>query len=110
VRYVPERGDAIWLTFDPVAGREQAGRRPALVLSSRAYNRSAGLAVVCAMTTKLKGYPFEVSTCVDGTAGVVLADHVRSVDWAARRAKRIGAVDEVVVRRVAAIVAKLVGV
>ena len=108
-RYVPERGDAVWLSFDPKTGHEQAGRRPALVLSPLAYNRSIGLAVVCSMTTKVKGYPFEVLSLVAGSEGAVLADHVRSIDWIARRAKRIGAVDEAVVRRVAAIVSKLVG-
>ena len=91
--YVPERGDLIWLTFDPQAGREQAGRRPAIVLSPAAYNARAGLALVCPITSQRKGYPFEVALPDRlPIGGVVLADHVKSVDWSARRAERAGAV------------------
>jgi mRNA interferase MazF len=88
IRYVPERGDLVWLTFDPTAGREQAGRRPALVLSPALYNRRASLMLVCPITNQAKGYPFEVAL-PDGLtiAGVVLADHVKSADWTARRAQ-----------------------
>lgn len=87
-RYVPASGDVIWLTFCPQAGREQAGRRPALVLSPAPYNRRASLALVCPITSQVKRYPFEVAL-PDGFAisGVVLADHVKSADWAARRAQ-----------------------
>lgn len=82
-RYVPERGDLLWLTFDP-----QAGRRPALVLSPAAYNRRANLALVCPITNQAKGYPFEVALPESSPVpGVVLADHVKSADWAARRAR-----------------------
>lgn len=87
-RYVPDAGDLVWLTFDPQAGHEQAGRRPALVLSPRIYNERAGLALVCPITTQRTGYPFEVSVDVAPIKGVVLADHVKSVDWRARRATR----------------------
>ena len=85
--YVPDRGDLIWLTFSPQAGREQAGRRPALVLSPRLYNERSGLVVVCPITSRAKGYPFEVPL-PEGTAiaGVVLVDQIRSVDWQSRRA------------------------
>ena len=99
--YVPETGDFIWLTFDPQAGREQAGRRPALVLSPRTYNAKSGLALVCPITNQAKGYPFEVVVPpAHGATGVILADHVKSVDWKARRAERAGhcsaeAVDDV---------------
>ena len=87
-RYVPERGDLVWLTFDPRAGREQAGRLPALVLSPMAYNRRASLALVCPITTQAKGYPFEVAIPSGlPLSGVVLADHLKSADWAARRAQ-----------------------
>ena len=87
-RYVPERGDILWLTCDPQAGHEQAGRRPALVLSPFAYNRRAGLALVCPITSQAKGYPFEVALSKDSpVSGVVLADHVKSVGWAACRAQ-----------------------
>jgi mRNA interferase MazF len=83
--YVPERGDLVWITFTPQAGHEQAGRRPALVLSPSNYNGKAGMALVCPITNQAKGYPFE-APIPDGLAvtGVVLADHVRSVDWRAR--------------------------
>jgi mRNA interferase MazF len=87
-RYVPERGDLLWLTFDPQAGREQAGRRPALVLSPVGYNRRANLALVCPITTQAKGYPFEVKLPVGlSVTGVILADHLKSADWVARRAE-----------------------
>ena len=87
-RYIPERGDILWLTFDPQAGHEQAGRRPALVLSPAVYNRRAGLALVCPITNQAKGYPFEVALAEGSPiSGVVLADHVKSADWAARRAQ-----------------------
>ncbi len=88
--YVPDRGDAVWLTFDPQAGHEQAGRRPALVLSPRQYNGKAGLAILCPITTQVKGYPFEVAI-PDGlpVSGSILADQVRSLDWSASRASRI---------------------
>lgn len=93
--YVPDRGDAVWLTFDPQAGHEQAGRRPALILSPRAYNSKAGLAILCPITSQLKGYPFEVNI-PDGLplSGSILADQVRSLDWKARRAKRICSLPE----------------
>jgi mRNA interferase MazF len=84
--YVPDAGDLVWLTFDPQAGHEQRGRRPALILSPRAYNAKARLAIACPITSHAKGYPFEVAL-PSGTAveGVVLADHVKSLDWNARR-------------------------
>lgn len=89
--YVPEAGDFVWLTFDPQAGREQAGRRPALVLSPKIYNAKAGLALVCPITNQAKGYPFEVAVPTGhGATGVILADHVKSVDWKARRAESFG--------------------
>lgn len=85
--YVPDAGDLVWLTFDPQAGHEQKGRRPALILSPRLYNAKTGLAIACPVTTQAKGYPFEVSLPSDGPiTGVVLADHVKNLDWHARRA------------------------
>lgn len=84
--YVPDAGDLVWLTFDPHAGHEQRGRRPALVLSPRAYNQKARLAIACPITTHAKGYPFEVALPAGGNVtGVVLADHVKNLDWNARR-------------------------
>lgn len=93
VRYAPDRGDLIWITLDPRAGREQAGRRPAVVLSPRDYNDKVGLALCCPVTSQVKGYPFEVPL-PDGleVSGVVLSDHVKSLDWRARRVEGAGRV------------------
>ncbi len=85
--YVPERGDLIWLSLDPQAGHEQRGRRPALVLSPAAYNGKTGLALVCPLTSQVKGYPFEVALPEGlSVSGVVLSDQLRSLDWRVRRA------------------------
>jgi mRNA interferase MazF len=83
--YVPDAGDLVWLTFDPQAGHEQRGRRPALILSPRSYNAKARLALACPITSRVKGYPFEVPLPPGKISGVVLADHVKNVDWQARR-------------------------
>jgi len=99
--YVPERGDAVWITLDPQAGHEQAGRRPALVLSPSAYNVRVGLALLCPITSQVKGYPFEVPLPAGlPITGVVGADQVKSLDWRARKASRIGAIPEEVVAEV----------
>ena len=88
--YIPERGDVVLLDFYPQAGHEQTGRRPAAVLSPQAYNGKVGLALFCPITNRVKGYPFEVAVPADcGVTGAVLADHVKSLDWRARRAKFI---------------------
>jgi mRNA interferase MazF len=84
--YVPDTGDLVWLTFDPQAGHEQSGRRLALILSPRVYNAKARLAIACPVTSHAKGYPFEVALPERGkVTGVVLADHVKNLDWSARR-------------------------
>jgi mRNA interferase MazF len=99
--YVPDRGDAVWITLDPQAGHEQAGRRPALVLSPAAYNGRVGLALFCPITSQVKGYPFEVAIPAGSPVrGVVGADQVKSLDWRARNAARIGAVSTEVVAQV----------
>ena len=86
--YVPGRGDIVWLGFTPQAGREQAGHRPALVLSPRTYNRKTSLALMCPITSRVKGYPFEVTLPSSSTvSGVVLADQIKSLDWRARSAR-----------------------
>ena len=87
-RYVPGRGDIVWLRFSPMTGHEQAGRRPALVISPRAYNRRVGLALVCPVTSQVKGYPFEV-VLPEGlkAQGAILSDQVKSLDWRVRGAK-----------------------
>jgi len=83
--YVPERGDIVWLNFDPQAGHEQAGKRPAVVLSPRAYNQKVGLALFCPITNQRKGYPFEVNI-PEGLeiGGVILSDQIKSLDWRSR--------------------------
>lgn len=87
-RYCPERGDIVWLAFSPQAGHEQSGHRPALVLSPEAYNRKVGLALFCPITSRTKGYPFEVAI-PEGlkASGVILSDQVKSLDWKARQAE-----------------------
>jgi mRNA interferase MazF len=100
--YVPDAGDIVWLEFDPQAGHEQAGHRPALVLSPAPYNVKKGLMVCCPLSTKIKGYPFEVLTQMDGQAGVVLSDQVKSLDWRVRKAKKKGVVPEGVLQDVLA--------
>jgi mRNA interferase MazF len=84
--YTPDRGDVIWLNFTPQAGREQAGNRPALVLSPKEYNRKTGLAVLCPITSQMKGYPFEVALVSGSVQGVVLSDHLKNLDWKERKA------------------------
>jgi len=84
----PDRGDLIWVSLNPQAGHEQAGRRPALVLSPVEYNSRVGLALTCPVTSRTKGYPFEVSLPSDlDVTGVILADQIKSLDWRARRAE-----------------------
>jgi mRNA interferase MazF len=85
-RYVPRAGDIIWLDFDPQAGREQAKRRPALVITDEAYNRASGLAVVCPLTRTRKPYPFALPVLVGKDEGAVLVDHLKSLDWTVRNA------------------------
>ena len=88
--YVPNRGDVVWISLNPQAGHEQAGRRPAVVVSPPAYNRKVGLALLCPITSQIKGYPFEV-IIPQGLklSGAVLSDQVKSLDWRARRAELI---------------------
>lgn len=88
--YVPERGDLIWLVFSPQAGHEQAGRRPAVVLSPKPYNGKVGLFLACPVTNQQKGYPFEVAIPAGlPVSGVILADQIKSLDWRARKAEYI---------------------
>jgi mRNA interferase MazF len=106
-QYVPERGDVVWLHFTPQAGHEQAGRRPALVISPRAYNRRVGLALFCPVTSQVKGYPFEVELPQGlEVSGAILSDQVKSLDWRAREADRVCTVpDEVLQETIARILA-----
>lgn len=97
-RYIPGRGDLVWLQFDPQAGHEQAGHRPALVVSPSTYNGRVGLALCCPVTSQIKGYPFEV-LIPEGlpVSGAVLSDQLKSLDWRARKAKLICVLPSVVV-------------
>jgi mRNA interferase MazF len=108
--YVPDAGDLIWLSFSPQAGRDQAGRRPALVLSPRLYNAKAGLCVFCPVTSQVKGYPFEVALPAGlPVQGVVLSDHVKSANWQARHSERLGPAPAEVVEQVRANIKPLLG-
>ena len=106
--YVPDRGDVVWLSFEPQAGREQAGRRPALVLTPAAYQRIVGLALCCPITRRSKGYPFEVALA-EGmeVEGVVLADHVKSLDWRARGAELADRAPAIVTAQVVELIGRL---
>jgi mRNA interferase MazF len=112
-RYIPDTGDVIWLTFDPQIGREQGGRRPALVLSPKPYNELVGLALVCPATSRAKGYSFEVAMPAIPprlvNSGVILADHLKSVDWKGRHAAFVGTVPDTVVDDVLAKLKPLLG-
>jgi mRNA interferase MazF len=97
-KYIPNRGDVIWITFNPQAGHEQAGRRPALVLSPFAYNGKVGLAILCPITSQIKGYPFEVLIPPGSKiSGVILADQIKSLDWKVRNAELLCSLPEVIV-------------
>jgi mRNA interferase MazF len=107
-RYVPEAGDIVWLHFDPQAGHEQAGHRPALVLSPSTYNEKTNLMLCCPMTTQIKGYPFEVRISGDRPSAA-LADQVKSLDWVVRRASRKGMVSSLELSEVKAKLFSLIG-
>lgn len=109
-RRVPDSGELIWLSFEPQAGREQAGRRPALVLSPSNYNHASGLALVCPVASRAKGYPFEVALPQGApVSGVILVDHIKSLDWRARNAGPIGRVPPEVLAEVQDRLASLIG-
>jgi len=100
---VPERGDIVWLQFDPQAGHEQVGRRPAFVVSPRAYNKKVGLALLCPITSRVKGYPFEVPLPTQGKAsGAILSDQMKSLDWRAWKADRFDRASAEVIQEVTA--------
>ena len=107
--YVPQRGDVVWLDFDPQAGHEQAGRRPALVLTPGSYNGRVGLMLCCPLTTRIKGYPFEVALA-GRPASAVLSDQVKSFDWRTRRAAKKGTARAEEVARVLGRVRALLGI
>lgn len=105
----PDRGDIVWLEFNPQAGSEQAGHRPALVISPRSYNRKVGLALVCPITSRVKGYPFEVELPAGlETKGAILTDQIKSLDWRVRKGTRVGTVPVAVMHEVTARILALV--
>lgn len=106
--YTPDTGDIVWLEFDPQAGHEQAGHRPALVLSPARYNGLRGMMICCPMTSRIKGYPFEV-VIGENPPSVVLADQIKSLDWRARRAVFKGKANAAVVAKVRALLGALIG-
>ncbi len=106
--YIPDRGNIVWLDFNPAQGHEQKGRRPALVVSSKKYNEKSGLVLVCPITSRVKGYPFEIVFQTKMVSGAILTDQIRSVDWMQRNAKKITSVSEVVMSEVQEYIKKLV--
>ena len=107
--YIPARGDVVMMSFDQQAGHEQAGWRPALTVSPEIYNRASSLALFCPITSRIKGYPFEVPLPDGlGVTGVVLADQVRSLDWHARKARLVAQVPQSSVEEVLALIEPLV--
>lgn len=109
-KYVPNRGDIVWLDFNPQTGHEQAGRRPALVVSPKAYNQKVGLALFCPITSHVKGYPFEVilpeKTKI---SGVILSDQIKSLDWKIRNTERITSAPKDILEEVMAKIFAILG-
>ncbi|MFC5919357.1 endoribonuclease MazF [Neisseria weixii] len=106
--YIPDVGDIIWLNFTPQAGHEQAGHRPAVVLTPKAYNKNTGLLICCPLTTQVKGYPFEVN--IDGSRkNVALSDQVKSLDWRIRQAVFKGKVSDSELEEIRAKISVLIG-
>lgn len=108
--YVPRAGDFVWINFDPQTGREQAKRRRALVITDERYNRASGLAIVCALTSRKKSYPFEIPVVVGNIEGAVLVDHVKSFDWVARKVSFYSKADPGLLSRVRAYLEVLLGI
>jgi len=109
VIYVPDRGDIVWLQFNPQSGHEQAGKRPALTLSPKAYNLKTGLAIFCPITSQVKGYPFEVKIKERQIQGVILADQIKSLDWKVRKAEFVVKVKQEILNNVLALLNVLIG-
>lgn len=99
-KYIPERGDIVWLNFNPQSGREQAGKRPALVLSPKIYNKKTGLAIFVPITSKTKGYPFEIKVEAKKIKGAILSDHIKNLDWCARQTSFIEKISAEVLNQV----------
>lgn len=108
--YVPEAGDIVFLDFDPQLGREQAKRRPALVITEQSYNLASGLAVVCPLASKRKPYPFALPVNIDNVEGAILVDHIKSLDWSARKAEFHSTAEPATVAKVRAYLGVLLGI
>ena len=109
INYIPDRGDLIWLYFNPQSGSEQSGRRPALVLSHKSYNSKVGMLIACPVTTKIKGYPFEVPIPQDlSMDGVILSDQIKSLDWKSRKAEYISKTSDNLMANVLAKISMLI--
>jgi len=107
--YVPKHGDIVWLEFKPQTGHEQSGKRPALVLSHENYNKVVGLGIFCPITSKVKGYPFEVALPENiEIQGVILSDQVKSFDWRQRNAEFICKVDNITINKVVSLINKMI--
>lgn len=107
--YIPQRGDIVWLNFQPQAGKEQSGRRPSVVLSNSNYNKIVGLAILCPITSKEKGYPFEVALPDKfPISGVILVDQVKSLDWRIRKAEFIGKLDTITMDKILGLLGKII--
>lgn len=109
-RYVPRAGDLIWLDFDPQAGREQAKRRPALVVTDAAYNQASGLVLACPVTSRRKPYPFALPAVIDKVEGAVLVDQLKSFDWTARKASFHSKADPALLAKVRTYLGVLLGI
>jgi len=110
VMYIPEKGDIVWIEMNPQAGHEQAGKRPAIVLSPKAYNEKVGLALFCPITTQIKGYPFEVIIPKGyRISGAILSDQIKSLDWKARKVSFACKLDATVIQEAAAKLNSLLG-
>ncbi|MFT5037206.1 MAG: mRNA interferase MazF [Candidatus Azotimanducaceae bacterium] len=107
--YIPDKGDLVWVDFNPTKGREQAKVRPAIVVSPKAYNQKTNLAIMCPVTSVQKGYPFEVEIKDKKVSGVILSDHARSLDWKARNTKFIVKAKPTVIRAVQSKLLLLIG-
>jgi mRNA interferase MazF len=109
-RYTPGAGDIVWIDFDPQTGREQAKRRPALVITDEGYNRASGLAVVCPLTSRRKPYPFALPVTIDRVEGAILVDQIKSFDWTARKIAFKSKADHHLLDRVRAYLAVLLAI
>ncbi|MEK7066458.1 MAG: endoribonuclease MazF [Patescibacteria group bacterium] len=106
--YIPERGDLVWVNFNPTRGHEQSGKRPALVISTVGYNSKTNLAIVVPITSKEKGYPFEVGFLSSEIKGVVLSDQVRNIDWKDRKVEFISKINSEALKEVRDKLSKLI--